>query len=131
MTLRFNKDMTTSKNRFEKGKWVECAECDESRRSNCGLAVFAGEFTVGVGVRLLPPVVLHHVNIVGAVLMLVVVLAVLVEAVEVSGHGIRSISPRFQPLGGLFFVCDRVISRIFDIISTFIRYFIIFRFRLI
>ena len=23
----------TSKNRFEKGKWVECAECDESRRS--------------------------------------------------------------------------------------------------
>ena len=26
-------DMGTSKNRFEKGKWVECAECDESRRS--------------------------------------------------------------------------------------------------
>ena len=25
--------MGTSKNRFEKGKWVECAECDESRRS--------------------------------------------------------------------------------------------------
>ena len=25
--------MVTSKNRFEKGKWVECAECDESRRS--------------------------------------------------------------------------------------------------
>ena len=23
--------MGTSKNRFEKGKWVECAECDESR----------------------------------------------------------------------------------------------------
>ena len=23
----------TSKNRFEKGKWVECAECEESRRS--------------------------------------------------------------------------------------------------
>ena len=23
----------TYKNRFEKGKWVECAECDESRRS--------------------------------------------------------------------------------------------------
>ena len=22
--------MGTSKNRFEKGKWVECAECDES-----------------------------------------------------------------------------------------------------
>ena len=21
--------MVTSKNRFEKGKWVECAECDE------------------------------------------------------------------------------------------------------
>ena len=26
-------NMGTSKNRFEKGKWVECAECDESRRS--------------------------------------------------------------------------------------------------
>ena len=25
--------MGTSKNRFEKGKWVECAECEESRRS--------------------------------------------------------------------------------------------------
>ena len=25
--------MVTSKNRFEKGKWVECAECDESQRS--------------------------------------------------------------------------------------------------
>ena len=25
--------MGISKNRFEKGKWVECAECDESRRS--------------------------------------------------------------------------------------------------
>jgi hypothetical protein len=25
--------MVTSKNRFEKGKWVECAECDKSRRS--------------------------------------------------------------------------------------------------
>ena len=25
--------METSKNRFEKGKWVECAECNESRRS--------------------------------------------------------------------------------------------------
>ena len=25
--------MGTSKNQFEKGKWVECAECDESRRS--------------------------------------------------------------------------------------------------
>ncbi len=23
----------TSKNRFEEGKWVECDECDESRRS--------------------------------------------------------------------------------------------------
>ncbi len=27
------KFMGTSKNRFEEGKWVECAECDESRRS--------------------------------------------------------------------------------------------------
>ena len=27
--------MGTSKNRFEKGKWVECAECDESRRRRC------------------------------------------------------------------------------------------------
>ena len=25
--------MGTSKNRFEEGKWVECAECDVSRRS--------------------------------------------------------------------------------------------------
>ena len=25
--------MGTSKNRFEKGKWVEYAECEESRRS--------------------------------------------------------------------------------------------------
>ena len=24
--------MGTSKNRFEKGKWVECAECEESLR---------------------------------------------------------------------------------------------------
>ena len=28
-----NNNQGTSKNRFEKGKWVECAECDESRRS--------------------------------------------------------------------------------------------------
>ena len=25
-----NNNQGTSKNRFEKGKWVECAECDES-----------------------------------------------------------------------------------------------------
>ena len=30
---RLRSSMGTSKNRFEKGKWVECAECDESRRS--------------------------------------------------------------------------------------------------
>ena len=97
-----------------------------------GLAVLAGKFTVCVGVRLLRPVVLYYVNIVGAVLVLVVVLAVLVEGVEVSDHGIYSISPRLQPLGGLIFVCDCIISRIFDIVNMFIRYFIIFiRFHLI
>ena len=35
-TLKYfcaEKQKGTSKNRFEKGKWVECAECDESRRS--------------------------------------------------------------------------------------------------
>lgn len=71
------------------------------------------------------PCLLYYVNIVGAVLVLVVVLAVLVEVVKMSGHGIRSISPRFQTLGGFVFVCDCIISQIFDIGNTLIRYLII------
>ena len=38
----------TSKNRFEKGKWVECAECDESRRSKAVCLTRRFEEAVGV-----------------------------------------------------------------------------------
>jgi hypothetical protein len=41
-------DMGTSKNRFEKGKWVECAECDESRRSKAVCLTRRFEEAVGV-----------------------------------------------------------------------------------
>ena len=40
--------MGTSKNRFEKGKWVECAECDESRRSKAVCLTRRFEEAVGV-----------------------------------------------------------------------------------
>nr|DAH32993.1 MAG TPA: hypothetical protein [Caudoviricetes sp.] len=40
-----------------------------------------------------------------------------------SGHGIYSTSPRFQPLGGLFFVCDCIIARIRAIVNTSSGYF--------
>ena len=36
--------MGTSKNRFEKGKWVECTECDESRLIIGILVLGAGIF---------------------------------------------------------------------------------------
>ena len=42
------KDKGTSKNRFEKGKWVECAECDESRRSKAVCLTRRFEEAVGV-----------------------------------------------------------------------------------
>ena len=38
----------TSKNRFEEGKWVECAECDESRRSKAVCLTRRFEEAVGV-----------------------------------------------------------------------------------
>ena len=38
----------TSKNRFEKGKCVECAECDESRRSKAVCLTRRFEEAVGV-----------------------------------------------------------------------------------
>ena len=40
--------LVTSKNRFEKGKWVECAECDESRRSKAVCLTRRFEEAVGV-----------------------------------------------------------------------------------
>ena len=40
--------LVTSKNRFEKGKWVECAECDESRRSKVVCLTRRFEEAVGV-----------------------------------------------------------------------------------
>ena len=40
--------MGTSKNRFEEGKWVECAECDESRRSKAVCLTRRFEEAVGV-----------------------------------------------------------------------------------
>ena len=43
-----NELLGTSKNRFEKGKWVECAECDESRRSKAVCLTRRFEEAVGV-----------------------------------------------------------------------------------
>ena len=40
--------MGISKNRFEKEKWVECAECDESRRSKAVCLTRRFEEAVGV-----------------------------------------------------------------------------------
>ena len=45
---KLNINMGTSKNRFEKGKWVECAECDESRRSKAVCLTRRFEEAVGV-----------------------------------------------------------------------------------
>ena len=50
-TLKYfcaEKQKGTSKNRFEKGKWVECAECDESRRSKAVCLTRRFEEAVGV-----------------------------------------------------------------------------------